>query len=44
MLPVYLGKSEVLKQETHTFKTSGDCFRNINITTAFSYEEPAPGQ
>ena len=44
MLPVYLGKAEVEKPETHTFKTSGDCFRNINITTEFTFERPAFGK
>lgn len=44
MLPVYLGKSEVIRFETHSFKTSGDCFRSINITTTFTYDEPAPGE
>ena len=44
MLPVFLGKAEVEKTETHRFTTSGDCFSKINITTAFSFEKPAFGK
>ena len=44
MLPVYLGKAEVEKAETHTFSTSGDCFGSINITTTFAFDKPAFGK
>ena len=44
MLPVYLGKVEVSKNETHKFKTSGDCFRSIVITTTFTIDKPAEGK
>jgi hypothetical protein len=44
MLPVYLGKAEVEKNETHNFRTSGDCFRTIKISTTFHYENPGKGK
>jgi hypothetical protein len=44
MLPVYLGKVDTQQNETHIFKTSGDCFRSITIAATFTFEKPAFGK